>query len=127
MAEPVDASAVASDSYLDSLKRRLDILEKKLLGKPGVSKGQPPLISTVANVQKKLDGLAKVGGSVAQAWQKIESLEELLNPELTDYLKLSEDAKAELLLSYAEQLKPLSGKGELLSIVKDCHILPWGM
>ncbi len=108
----VDVSAVASDSYLDSLKRRLDILEKKVLGKPGVN--QPPLVSTVKSLQKKLDSL---GGSVAQAWQKIESLEELLSLERTGYLKLSEDAKAELLLNYAEHLKPLSERGGLFHLI----------
>ena len=112
MAESKDVdvivSAVASDSYLDSLKRRLDILEKKVLGKPGVN--QPPLMSTVKSLQKKLDGL---GGSVVLAWQKIGSLEEVLSLERTGYLKLSEDAKAELLLNYAEHLKHQSERGGL--------------
>ncbi len=41
-----NSSAVASDDYLSSLTRRLEVLEKKLIGKRAV-KDQPPLKPTI--------------------------------------------------------------------------------
>lgn len=43
----LDQSRVGSDDYLSSLTRRLDILEKKLVGNSGIKEDQPPLKTTV--------------------------------------------------------------------------------
>ena len=115
----VDVNAVASEQYIDSLKRRLDVLEKKLIGQGGVREGQPALKSTIELIDQRLKGLAKVGGSIPQAWSKIDTLEKVLSPEYTSYLKLSEDSKAELLLGYQEQLEPLSKQVDEVQKLKD--------
>lgn len=43
----LDQSRVGSEDYLSSLTRRLDALEKKLVGDSGMKKDQPPLNTTV--------------------------------------------------------------------------------
>ena len=43
----LDQSRVGSEDYLSSLMRRLDALEKKLVGDSGMKKDQPPLNTTV--------------------------------------------------------------------------------
>ena len=43
----LDQSGVASEDYLASLVRRLDILERKVVGKLGVKEDQPPLKTTL--------------------------------------------------------------------------------
>ena len=42
-----EASAVGSDEYLTSLIRRLDVLEKKIVGQHGLREDQPSLKPTV--------------------------------------------------------------------------------
>ena len=42
-----DASAVGTDNYLASLTRRLELLEKKLVGKRGLRDGYPPLYPAI--------------------------------------------------------------------------------
>ena len=42
-----EASAVGSDEYLTSLIRRLEVLEKKIVGQNGFKKDQPPLKPTL--------------------------------------------------------------------------------
>lgn len=116
----VDVNAVASERYIESLRRRLDVLEKKLLGNHGPKEGQPPLRSTLETINQKLSGLAKASqGQVALVWKKIDTLEKVLNPEYAGQLKLSEDAKVELFLNFAEQLKPLSERVEEIQKLKD--------
>ena len=44
---PLDPSKVGSEDYLSSLTRRLDLLEKKLIGDSGMKKDQPPLATTL--------------------------------------------------------------------------------
>ena len=41
------AGAVGTDDYLASLTRRLDLLEKKLVGRRGMREGYPPLYPAV--------------------------------------------------------------------------------
>ena len=117
----LDVGAVASEQYVDSLKRRLDILEKKLLGKHRQNEVQPPVRSTVESLHQKLNGLAsgRGGENVAQVWRKIDTLEKMLSPEHASYLKLSEESKTELLLSYAKQLQPLVEKMDDILQLKD--------
>ena len=43
----LDQSRVGSEDYLTSLTRRLDVLEKKLVGDSGIKEDQPPLKTTV--------------------------------------------------------------------------------
>ena len=43
----LDPSKVGSEDYLSSLTRRLDVLEKKLVGDSGIKEDQPPLKTTV--------------------------------------------------------------------------------
>ena len=43
----LDQSRVGSEDYLSSLTRRLDVLEKKLVGNSGIKEDQPPLNKTV--------------------------------------------------------------------------------
>lgn len=111
------ASFVASEPYVDSLMRRLEVLEKRLVGDHGVREGQPPLKSTVGDLHQKLNSLSK--GSVVEVWEKIASLEKVLSPEYESYLKLSDNSKAELLMGYAAQLKPLCEKAEEIQKLKD--------
>ena len=42
-----ETSAVGSDEYLTSLIRRLDVLEKKIVGQHGFREDQPPLKPTL--------------------------------------------------------------------------------
>ena len=42
-----DVNAVASEEYISSLMRRIDTLEKKLVGKSGFKEDQPSLLPTV--------------------------------------------------------------------------------
>jgi len=111
------ASSVASESNVESLMRRLEVLEKRLVGDHGVREGQPPLKSTIGDLHQKLNSLGK--GNLVEVWEKIASLEEVLSPEYESYLKLSDNSKAELLLSYGAQLKPLCEKAEEIQKLKD--------
>ena len=43
----LDPSRVGSEEHLTSLTRRLDLLEKKLVGESGIKEDQPPLRTTV--------------------------------------------------------------------------------
>jgi len=112
------AAGSASEPSFESLKRRLEVLEKKLMGNHGVR--PPPLKSTVEDLQQKLNSLGKLGqGNVALAWEKIPSLEKVLSPEYESYLKLSDDSRAELLIGYGVQLKPFCEKAEEIQRLKD--------
>ncbi len=42
-----DTSAVGSDDYLITLNRRLDVLERRLVGQHGFKPDQPPLKTTL--------------------------------------------------------------------------------
>lgn len=42
-----DVAAVASDDYLSCLARRLEVLEKKIVGKNIIGDDQPPLKPTL--------------------------------------------------------------------------------
>ena len=48
----LDPAKVGSEDYLTSLTRRLDVLEKKLVGRSGMKEDQPPMITTI-NVSVK--------------------------------------------------------------------------
>ena len=50
----LDPSKIGSEDYLSSLTRRLDVLEKKLVGDSGIKEDQPPLKTTV-NVSSASD------------------------------------------------------------------------
>ena len=52
-------------------------------------------------------------------WAKINTLEKLLRPEYSSQIKLTEDSKSELLLSYSTQLKSFSKHIEELKHLKD--------
>lgn len=43
----LDPSKVGSEDYLSSLTRRLDVLEKKIVGNSGMKDDQPPLTTTL--------------------------------------------------------------------------------
>ena len=106
---------VASEPPIDSLTRRLEVLEKRIIGNHGV---RPPLLKpTVEDLQQRLNKLGQ--GSVALAWEKIPSFEKVLSPEYESYLKLSDDSKAELLIGYGVQLKPFCEKAEEIQRLKD--------
>lgn len=53
-----DASAVAKDDYLASVARRLDLMEKRVLGKRGLREGYPPLYPSVKASQQLASQLA---------------------------------------------------------------------
>ena len=103
-----------SEKRLQSFRQRLDVLERLLTGTGGIPSAQPNLKQSIAELNHKLDSLVSSDGSkegteqgpLPKLWGKIEQLEALLDTELTS-AKLSEDAKAELLVAYAAQLKGL--------------------
>ena len=118
----VDVNAVASDDYVSSLTRRVEALEKKLLGSERGSRGsRPPLQVTLAKVEEKLEGLtrAKAGGNVGEAWAKIDTLERLLSPDYERHARLSPDSRSELLVGYAKKLAPISDEVEAVQQLKD--------
>lgn len=117
----VDVSAVASEQYIDGLRRRLDVLEARLMGERSIREGQPPLKRTVASLHNKLSSLSRGRGGegVSEVWKKVDTLERLLSPEYASYLKLTEDSKSELLHGYLAQLEPLAGQLEEIQRLKD--------
>ncbi len=112
---------VSSQQYIESLRRRLDVLEARLVGERSVREGQPPLRRTLGSLHNKLGSLTRgrEGSSVAEVWGKANSLEKLLNPEYASYLRLTEDSKSELLLGYLAQLEPLASQVEEIQRLKD--------
>ncbi len=119
--EKVDASAVASEQYIESLRRRLDVLEARLVGERSIREGQPPVRRTVASLENKLASLtrSRAGESVAEVWRKVDTLEKLMTSEYASYLKLTEDSKSELLFGYTAQLEPLAERLEEIQKLKD--------
>lgn len=70
-------------------------------------------------IEKRLtDEFTKTEG-VSALWSKISDLEKVLDPNYLSNLKLSDSAKSELLVGYAEQLKDLSKPIEELQQLKD--------
>lgn len=119
----LDANTVASDDHIASLTRRVEALEKKLLGAERASRGcRPPLRATLASLEERLEGLAragKTGGSVGEAWAKLDTLERLLSPEYESHARLSADSKAELLVGYSKKLAPLCSRADEIHQLKD--------
>ena len=115
-----DTSAVVTEDYVEALKRRVEVLEKKLLpreaGPPVMS-----LTSAVRELEKKLDALGgkEKGGHVKQLWGKIDQLENVLAPEYSQQLKLTEDTKRELLMGQVSQLRQFSERMEEVHHLKD--------
>ena len=105
-----------SEKRLSSFRQRLDVLEKLLTGSEGIRSGQPSLMQSIAELNQKLgdlvssDGIVGVGNEeqspLPKLWSKIEQLERLLGTDVTS-ATLPEDAKAELLVTYANQLSGL--------------------
>lgn len=133
-----DASAVGRDDYVASLTRRLDILEKRLVGKRrttqplhttlGVSTNAIhkhftlSLLSLSQNCEKKLeDSLhSSQQSSIHTLWNASSRLERLLDPAFVKNAQAaSQSAKEDLLVGYTEQLKLMSGKAEELQQLKD--------
>ena len=107
-----------TEEYWVSLNRRVEVLEKRLLGRGGQREGQPPLTVSVGQLNAKLASLGG-GGSVETAWRNITELERVLRPEYAIQLATPASSKAELVLAQAERLKPLCAKAEELLKLKD--------
>lgn len=97
-----------------SFKQRLDVLEKLLTGAEGIRSGHPSIQQSISDLNEKLRSLASSDESVQseqqsplpKLWAQIDQLEALLGTE-TSSAKLSDEAKAELLVTYAGQLSSL--------------------
>ena len=105
---------------MEGLKRRIEVLEKKLLPRDGTPPVMP-LISAVRELERKLDVLAsrEKGGHAKEVWRKIDQLEKMLAPQYSQRLKLTEDAKKELLVGQVSQLQQFSEKMEEVRHLKD--------
>ena len=114
MAEVPSSSVSVSDNYIESLKRRVEVLEKKLLPQEGDALPLKPLTATVGDLRRKLEVLSgkEKGGNARQVWEKIGQLENAISPEYAHHLKLTEDVKQELLVEQVSQLKPFSERLE---------------
>lgn len=115
-----DVGAVLAEDYVEALKRRVEVLEKKLLPR----EAGPPvmaLTSAVRDLEKKLDVLGgkEKGGHAKQLWGKIDQLESVLAPEYSQQLKLTEDAKRELLVGQVAQLRQFSELMDEVHHLKD--------
>lgn len=107
---------MADRTRILSFKQRLDVLERHLVGTEGNRSGQPSIQQSIAELNQKLDCLVSSDGTVVgsdevqsplpKLWAKIDQLEALLGTEMSS-AQLSEDAKAELLVTYAAQLSGL--------------------
>ena len=102
-----------TDDYMEALKRRIDVLEKKLMPQdraPAVI----PLTTAVKDLERKLDALAnkEKSGETKQLWEKTRQLENVLSPEYFQSLQMTADAKLELLCGQVEQLKQFSQRME---------------
>ncbi len=130
-----DVGAVGSDDYLSALTRRLEALEKRVIGQDGIRPDQPPLKPTLEvsaghgvlildhprtqMLENKLaQGFSKVG-AVSSLWSKMAALEKALDPTYLSNLKLTDSAKTDLLIGYTAQLTDLSKPIEELQRLKD--------
>ena len=113
MAANTDGSAVVTENYVEDLMRRVNALEKKLLAQDGA----PPVIplaAAVKELERKLELLVsrQKSGDVKKLWDKTRQLENAVSPEYLQSLKMTDDAKAELLCGQVEQLKQFSQRME---------------
>ena len=104
---------VVTEDYVEALRRRIAVLEKKLLPQGGVS-AVMPLSAAVRDLERKLDVLGgkEKSGHARALWEKTRQLENVVSPEYAQQLKMTDDVKLELLCGQVEQLKQFSDRME---------------
>lgn len=113
-----DDYGVGGEGYVDSLRRRLTVLEQKVIGEEP-QREYRSLTETLDSISRRLQTLGSKKEEVQEAWKKIEELESVLKPEYANSIKLSVAAKEELLLCYSEQLDRLEVEVGQLQALKD--------
>ena len=102
------------------LQRRVEALEKRIVGDEEVRKGQNSIVSILNSIEKRLRTLGSKHSAVPRVWESIPELEKILSPEYVKALTLTEEGKEELLLCSVEQLEEVQDRVEELQSLKDC-------
>ena len=109
---------VASEEYVASLRRRLWVLEQKIMGDEA-----PPdshsLLNTLDVVKRRLQTFSTRKDEVKAAWQKIPELEAVLKPGYANSNSLSTGAKEEMLLCCTEALETIGPQVDQLRTLKN--------
>ncbi|XP_038068206.1 dynactin subunit 3-like [Patiria miniata] len=111
----------AAGDVLEVLETRIKCLEDRIYGSEsslGKEANNPEVLKTLGGVKQSLDGLTTGKERIQALWKRLEELNSNLDPELTDKLTLTEDAKADIILAEEAQLKKLAGLLEKLQGMK---------
>lgn len=112
-----EVSSVAAEDHVSSLRRRLWVLEQKVMGNQPPDKH--PLLDTLDILNRRLQTFSSKSEVVKKAWQKIPELETILKPGVATSPQLTVKAKEELLLCYTEQMEGTGSQvDQLLSLKK---------
>ena len=107
-------------AHVAVLQRRVEELEKRIVGDEEVRKGQNSLVSILNSVEKRMRTLSSKHQAVPRVWESIPELEKILSPEYVKALTMTEEGKEELLLCSVEQFEEVQDQVEELQSLKDC-------
>lgn len=104
---------VPTAGHVEALTRRVEALEKRILSQDGTLP-VIPLTTAVRELERKLEALATRENSrgAQQVWSKLDRLERLVSPEYVESLKMTEEARADILCGQVEQLSKFSDRME---------------
>ncbi|XP_022105871.1 dynactin subunit 3-like [Acanthaster planci] len=114
--------AATSDDVLEVMEARIKLLEDRVCGTEAYQNGNsnnPELIKSLSGVKQTLDGLTSGKERIQTLWKRLDEMNCHLDPEVTEKLTLTEDAKADIILAEETQLKKLAGLLEKLQGMRD--------
>ena len=114
------ADKEGSLAHVAVLQRRIEALEKRIVGDEEVRKGQNSITNILNSIEKRMKTLGSKDPAVPRVWESIPELEKVLSPEYVKALTITEEGKEELLLCGVEQLEEVQDRVEELQSMKNC-------
>ncbi|XP_052277405.1 dynactin subunit 3-like isoform X2 [Dreissena polymorpha] len=103
---------------LEALEKRLEMLETKVFGASNKDAHYPRCTDTLANVQTRLGKSVAGKKKINRIFERLNELQDCLDPAKADEMTLSDDAKVEVILAEEDLLLQQSARLETLEQLK---------